>query len=113
MCAQEAGVLADDVHDVGRDDGLVVLAALHLAQAQQLLDDHHQELLLVVLVHGARDAADGPAQRVQVVPAPLAPVHLVVQLLQHDLLRVLGVQMRQVDQRLPDRRAKQEEQMLA
>jgi hypothetical protein len=29
--AQEAWILPDDVHDVGGDDGLVVLAALHLA----------------------------------------------------------------------------------
>ena len=28
---QESRVLADDVHDVGRDDGLVVLASLDLA----------------------------------------------------------------------------------
>jgi hypothetical protein len=27
-------------------------------------------------VHGAGDAADGPAQRVQILPAPLRPVHL-------------------------------------
>ena len=36
--AQEARVLADDVHDVGGDDGLVVLAALHLAQPWQAVN---------------------------------------------------------------------------
>ncbi len=40
------------------------------------LDDGDEEPLLVLLVHGAGDAADGPAQRVQVLPAPLSPVHL-------------------------------------
>ena len=35
---QEAGVLAHDVHDVGGDDGLVVLPPLLLTQAQQVLE---------------------------------------------------------------------------
>lgn len=35
--AQEARVLAHDVHDVGRDDGLVVLPPLLLTQTQQVL----------------------------------------------------------------------------
>ena len=39
--AQEAGVLAHDVHDVGGDDVLVVLAPLLLAQAQQVLEHTH------------------------------------------------------------------------
>lgn len=34
---KEAGVLPHDVHDVGGHHGLVVLAALHLAQVQQVL----------------------------------------------------------------------------
>ena len=66
--AQEARVLADDVHDVGGDDGLVVLAALHLTQPEQILDDGDEEALLVLFGHGARDGADRPAQGVQVVP---------------------------------------------
>jgi len=32
MCSQEPGILADDVHDVRRNDGLVVLAALLFTQ---------------------------------------------------------------------------------
>mmetsp|Transcript_27650 Transcript_27650/g.70460 ORF Transcript_27650/g.70460 Transcript_27650/m.70460 type:complete len:1163 (-) Transcript_27650:210-3698(-) len=98
--AQEARVLPDDVHDVGRDDGLVVLAALHLAQPEQVLDDGHEEALLVLLGHGARDRADRPAQRVQVVPRPLRAVDLVLQPLEHDVLRVVVVEVRQVDERL-------------
>ena len=76
MGAQEAWILADHVHDVGRDDGLVVLSLLLLAQPQQLLDDGDKEALFVFLVHGTREAADGPAQRVQVLPRPLAAVNL-------------------------------------
>lgn len=34
--AQEAGVLSHHVHDVGRDDRFVVLAALLLAQAEKI-----------------------------------------------------------------------------
>ena len=35
--AKEAGVLPNDVHDVGGDDGLVVFASLLFAQSQQVL----------------------------------------------------------------------------
>jgi hypothetical protein len=42
--------LADYVHDVGGDDGFVVLASLHLAEAKQVLDDRHQEPLFVVFI---------------------------------------------------------------
>ena len=76
MVDQEVGELADHVHDVGRDDGLVVLSLLLLAQPQQLLDEGDKEALFVFPVHGTRDAADGPAQRVQVLPRPLAAVNL-------------------------------------
>jgi hypothetical protein len=47
---EEARILANYVHDVGGNDGLVVLASLHLAEAKQILDDRHQEPLLVVLI---------------------------------------------------------------
>ena len=65
-----------DVHDVRRDHRLVVLAALHLAEAEQVLDHRHEEALLLLLVHRARDRADRPAERVEVVPRPLASVDL-------------------------------------
>ena len=48
---EEAGVLTDDVHDVRCHDRLVVLAPLHLTQAEQILDDGHEESLLCLLVH--------------------------------------------------------------
>lgn len=51
MRLQEARVLSDDVHNIGRDDGLVVLPALDLAQAQKVLDDGDQEALLLLLVY--------------------------------------------------------------
>jgi hypothetical protein len=47
---EKARVLADNVHDVGGDDGLVVLAALHFGQAEELLNDVDEEALLVFLV---------------------------------------------------------------
>ena len=49
--AQEARVLAHNVHDVARDDGLVVLAIRDFAQIEQVPDDGNQELVLLVLVH--------------------------------------------------------------
>lgn len=38
---QKARILADDVHNVRRNNGFVVLPALDLAQAKQVLDDGH------------------------------------------------------------------------
>mmetsp|Transcript_12875 Transcript_12875/g.43019 ORF Transcript_12875/g.43019 Transcript_12875/m.43019 type:complete len:204 (-) Transcript_12875:1335-1946(-) len=101
--AQEARVLADDVHNVRRDARLVILASFHLAQAQQVLDHGDEEALLLVFRHGAGDGADGPAQSVQVGPGPLRAVHLQRQLVQHYRLRVVVVQVRQVDERLAHR----------
>ena len=47
---EEAGILADNVHDVGRDNSLVVLAALNLAKPEQVLDDGNKEALLRLLI---------------------------------------------------------------
>mmetsp|Transcript_7823 Transcript_7823/g.13470 ORF Transcript_7823/g.13470 Transcript_7823/m.13470 type:complete len:443 (-) Transcript_7823:1690-3018(-) len=52
VCAQKARVLADDVHNVGGNDSLVVLPPRELAQVQQVPDHRHQELVLHVLHHG-------------------------------------------------------------
>lgn len=60
------------------------------------LNDSDEEPLLVLLVHGPADGTDGPAERVQVPPRPFSSVHLVVQLLRHDALRVGIVQVSQV-----------------
>lgn len=40
--SEKAWVLADDVHDVGGYDGLVVLSSLLLAQTQQILRHKHK-----------------------------------------------------------------------
>lgn len=68
---------------------LLLLLLLHL-------DDGDQEPLLVLLVHRPTDRSDGPAQRVEVLPGPLGAVHLVVELLSHDALRVCIVQVSEV-----------------
>jgi len=49
MSLEESGVLADDVHDIGRNDGLVILASLHLGQPKEILDDSNQESLFGLL----------------------------------------------------------------
>ena len=41
VSSEEARILAHDVHDVGGDDGLVVLPSLLLTQAQQVLSTEH------------------------------------------------------------------------
>lgn len=43
MRLQEARVLPDDVHDVGRDNSLVVLSLLHLCKAQEILNNSDEE----------------------------------------------------------------------
>jgi len=47
---EEAWILTNDIHDIGRDDGLVILASLHFHQTQKLLDDRHQEPLLRLFI---------------------------------------------------------------
>ena len=51
MCLQETRILSDNVHDIRRNDGLVVLATLNFAEAEEILDDRHQETLLGLLIY--------------------------------------------------------------
>lgn len=55
MRTEEARILTDDVHNIGGNDGLVVLSTLRLTQAEQLLDHNNQETLLVLLMHRTAD----------------------------------------------------------
>jgi hypothetical protein len=50
MGLEEARVLSDDVHDIRRNDGLVVLAALNLTKTQEILDYCDKEALLSLLI---------------------------------------------------------------
>mmetsp|Transcript_13317 Transcript_13317/g.55784 ORF Transcript_13317/g.55784 Transcript_13317/m.55784 type:complete len:227 (+) Transcript_13317:1496-2176(+) len=93
--AQEARVLAHHVHDVRRDHRLVGLAARLLTQVEQIADDGDEETILLVFRHGPRNGSDGPAQRVEIVPAPLGAVELQRQLADHLLLGVVVVQVAQ------------------
>jgi hypothetical protein len=52
MRFEESWVLADNVHDIGSADCLVVFSSLHLGKAEQILDDSHQESLFGLLVCG-------------------------------------------------------------
>ena len=88
MSPEEPGILPHDVHDVRGDDGLVVLALLLLAQAQQVLDDGDEKPLLVLLVHRAGYGAYCPAEGVQVLPRPLVTIHLRVKLRKKCLLLI-------------------------
>ena len=53
VCSKEPGVLPDDIHDVGRNNSLIVLAFLLFAKAQQVFNNSHQEPLLVFFMHGS------------------------------------------------------------
>jgi hypothetical protein len=48
---EEPRVLADDVHDVRRDDGLVVFPSLNFAETEEILDNLDEESLLGFLVY--------------------------------------------------------------
>lgn len=63
------------------------------------LNDSDQESLLILLMHRPTDGADGPAQRVEVLPGPFGAVDLVMKLLCHDSLSVSIIQMSQVHYR--------------
>ena len=51
MGFEEPWVLSNDVHNIGSDDSLVVLAPLHLCQAQEIFDNSDKESFLNVLVY--------------------------------------------------------------
>lgn len=102
MSLKESGVLADNVHNVTGDNGLVVLTTLHFSKTKEVLDDSDKESLLRLLVHCKGNRADGPAKNVAVVPRPLAAVNLSSQLLCHDVFCIDHIQVCQVDQTLSD-----------
>lgn len=47
---EEARILADDVHDVGRHDSLVVLPSFDLTKTEEILDHSDQESLLSLFI---------------------------------------------------------------
>jgi hypothetical protein len=51
MCFEEPWILPHDIHDVGRDYGLVVFTTLDLAQTKEILDDCHKEALFCLLIY--------------------------------------------------------------
>lgn len=50
MRLQESRVLPDDIHNVRRDNRLVVFPALHLAQPEQVFNHCYEESLFGLLV---------------------------------------------------------------
>mmetsp|Transcript_17460 Transcript_17460/g.52463 ORF Transcript_17460/g.52463 Transcript_17460/m.52463 type:complete len:275 (+) Transcript_17460:1421-2245(+) len=104
MSTQELWILANHIHDVGCDHCLVVLAASHFAEIQQVTDHCHQKSILLLLLHAARNAPNCPAQGVEPIPGPLGgATHLLVQLFQHLHLSVLLVKVAQVHKCLTHR----------
>jgi len=68
MGSEKTRILANNIHDIACDDGLVVLAPFHLDHAKQVLDHVDDKLFLLKLSHGTTDGTDGPAQRVEILP---------------------------------------------
>ena len=50
VCLEEARVLANNVHDIGGNNGFVVLPSFYFNQAQEFFDDSHEEPFFSVLV---------------------------------------------------------------
>ena len=70
MCLQETRILSDNVHDIRRNDGLVVLATFNFAEAEKILDDRHQETFLRLLIYDGSGITKGITKRVHVLIAP-------------------------------------------
>ena len=64
---EEVREAADDVHDVRRHQGLVVLALLFLAQVQQFLHHLHDEVVFLFGFHSSTDRAKSPAELLKAV----------------------------------------------
>ena len=65
MVDQEAGKLANHVHNVRGDEGFRVLGLTLLAQVEELLDHGAKELVFSLNVHAARNGTERPAELVQ------------------------------------------------
>ena len=50
VCFEEAGILSNNVHDVGCDDSFVVFATFDFTQTQQILDDSNKEPFFCLLI---------------------------------------------------------------
>mmetsp|Transcript_9758 Transcript_9758/g.22379 ORF Transcript_9758/g.22379 Transcript_9758/m.22379 type:complete len:254 (-) Transcript_9758:605-1366(-) len=99
VCLEKPRVLPHHVHDVARNNCLVILATRDLAESKKLLDNSNQEVFLLIFFHGPTDGADSPAEGAQALLVPVGS-NLVVQLLNHDLLSVPEVQVSQEHQSL-------------
>ena len=70
MCLQETRILSDNVHDIRRNDGLVVFATFNFAEAEKILDDRHQETFFGFLIYNSLGGTSGMTKRVHVLIAP-------------------------------------------
>jgi len=76
---EETGVLADDLHDVAGDAGLVVLATLLFAEHEQFADGADDEAALVPLIQDVTQTSDAPGEFEQLVFTPDLFVQLVLE----------------------------------
>lgn len=87
---------------------------IHLSKINAVINKHlndsDEESLLVLLMHGSADGADGPAQCVQVLPGPLRPIDLVMKLFCHDPLCICIVQMGQIHYTAQEREKKKKKE---
>mmetsp|Transcript_18416 Transcript_18416/g.59909 ORF Transcript_18416/g.59909 Transcript_18416/m.59909 type:complete len:862 (-) Transcript_18416:1209-3794(-) len=98
--SQEARILPDDVHDVGRHDRLAVLPFRLFAEVEEVADDGDQKVVLLVLQHRAGDAPNRPAQRVKRGPRVILRDELRPELVEHLRRRIMVIQVREIDERL-------------
>mmetsp|Transcript_22416 Transcript_22416/g.35204 ORF Transcript_22416/g.35204 Transcript_22416/m.35204 type:complete len:225 (-) Transcript_22416:1026-1700(-) len=95
--AKESRILPHDVHDVAGNHSLVIFPLLHLAHAKKILDHSNEKGFLMLLLESTAYRSNGPAEGVQIVPAPLCAVNLTTQLNDHCVLGVERVEMCQED----------------
>lgn len=102
MLVQEVGKLAHNVHDIGGNQSLIRFALLLLTQIQQLFNHRHDELVLLIRRHRARDGPESPAELIQSVKAEVVAVGRdSVESALNTLVHGAGVDVRQEDQCLP------------
>ncbi len=81
MCLQKSRILSDDVHNVRRDNRLVVLPSLDFTEAKKVLDDGDQKALLRFLVCEEDQREDWDVNEDSLIAPEIEPIA------QHSVLR--------------------------
>lgn len=64
----------EGVHDVGGNDGFVVLPPSDLTEVEQVSDDSDKEAIFLLFHHAATDTANRPTKGIQGSPTPFLTI---------------------------------------